>query len=129
MITAAILFICVLAFLLFLVAYCRSLTNSAGFHAPSREAQDAAGIRKSPTAADFVRVKQLLRLLPIQSETDRSLRIVGFYYWILSFLESTVTRLSPSFGSWAEEERTSCARFALLVLDRQIALESKAQSH
>jgi hypothetical protein len=129
MITAAILFVCVLAFLLFLVAYCRSLTSSASFHAPSREVQDAAGIRKSPTANDFVRVRQLLRLLPIQSKTARSLRIVVFYYWILSFLESTVTHLSPSLGTWAEEERTSCARFALLVLDRQIALESRAENH
>jgi hypothetical protein len=126
MMAAAILFVSVLAFVLFLVAYCRSLVASAAHYPLSMETQDVAGIGEEPAAQDFVRLTQLLRLLPNYSQVPKSLHLVRAYYWILSLAEAMVGNLAPSAGNWAGKEQASCARFAALVLDRGIALSLQA---
>ncbi len=126
MMPAAILFISALVLLMFFVTYCRSLMATAAPHVLSRETQDVAGISAVASSQDFLRMTRLLRLCTGRSEARSSLRAIGLYYRILSLVERTVAHLSPSLGSWAEEERASCAHYAALILDRQIAVVLKA---
>src|ERR1700749_37418 len=105
MMSAAILFLSVLALLMFFVAYCRSVIGTAAIHILSKETRDVAGISAAVTAQDFLRVTSLLRLCPGRVEARSSLRAIGFYYRIFSLTEKLVVHLSPSLGAWAEEER------------------------
>ena len=122
MMSAAILFLSTLALLMFFVAYCRSVIGTAAIHILSKETRDVAGISAAVTAKDFLRVTSLLRLCPGRVEARSSFRAIGVYYRILSLTERWVAHLSPSLGAWAEEERASCAYYAVLILDRKIAV-------
>jgi hypothetical protein len=120
MMAALILVFSILVLLQFFVSYCRSLIVASSREPLSEEVQDVTGISRNPSADDFVRVVQLLRLCPERPEERGEIKAVGAYFRILGVLRSTVARLIPSVKSWADLERGQCTHFAAVVLGRRI---------
>ncbi len=119
---AAIILVCSLVFLLqFFVSYCRSLIAASAKQALSAEVQDVAGISKTASADDFMRIMQLLRLCPDRPEDRNGVQAIGAYFGLLNLVRLTVARLVPSMLAWSEAERGHCAYYAAVVLDQRIA--------
>jgi hypothetical protein len=119
---AAIILVCSMAFLLqFFMSYCRSLIAASGNLPLSAEVQDATGLSNVVTSADFARVVQLLSLCPGRPEDHGEIRAVGAYYRLLGAAQSSVARVMPTIQGWLESERSLCAYFAAVTLDRRIA--------
>jgi hypothetical protein len=107
--------------LMFFVSYCRALTAASTRHALSREVRDVTGIEALPSGKDFLRVMQLLKLCPENSEDRTGLQAIGVYYRILNMVQSSLAQIIPSIQAWTEQELASCTNFAVVVLDRRIA--------
>jgi hypothetical protein len=122
MMASFILSFSLLTLLMFFVSYCRSLTASSLHKSLTEEVLDVTGIRNKASGRDFTRVMQILQLCPDRPEDRSGLQIVGTYYSFLNLLERSLAKLSPSVGTWAEEERAGCAHFAAVALGRRIAL-------
>jgi hypothetical protein len=119
---AAIIFVfSLVTLLMFFVSYCRSLTASSARHALSEEVRDVTGIRSMASGQDFTRVMQLLQLCPERPEDRTGLRAVQIYYSFLNAAQSAFSRVLPALKSWVEHERSSCAYFAAVALDRRIS--------
>jgi hypothetical protein len=119
---AAIIFVCSVAFLLqFFTSYCRSVIAASRNLPLSTEVQDATGLSNQVTSADFARVVQLLSLCPSRPEDRSEIRAVGAYYRLLGAAQASVARVLPAIQKWIESERSLCAYFAAVTLDRRIA--------
>jgi hypothetical protein len=119
---AAIILVCSGAFLLqFFMSYCRSLIAASGNLPLSTEVQDVTGLSNVVTSGDFARVVQLLSLCPSRPEDRGEIRAVGAYYRLLGAAQSSVARVAPAVQKWLESERSLCAYFAAVTLDRRIA--------
>jgi hypothetical protein len=119
---AAIILVCSVAFLLqFFVSYCRSLIAASAKEPLPTEVQEVTGISRTPSAGDFVRVVQLLQLCPERPEERGEIKAIGAYFRFLGLMRTTLARLIPTLGNWAEFERAQCAHFAAVVLGRRIA--------
>jgi hypothetical protein len=121
MMAAIILVFSLVTLLMFFVSYCRSLTASTASHSLSEEVRDVTGIRSRASGQDFTRVLQLLQLCPERPAERTRLRTVRLYYSFLGAAQSAFSRIAPSFSSWSENERASCAYFAAVALDRRIS--------
>jgi hypothetical protein len=121
MMAGIILALSAVAMLQFFVMYCRSLIAASARHALSPEVRDVTGINRAASGDDFARVIQLLQLCPDRPEDRGSIKAIGTYFWLLSFLRKTVARLVPSLGAWTEFERGQCAYFAAVALEQRIA--------
>ena len=121
MMAAFIFAVSVVTLMMFFVSYCRSLVASSVRHTLSPEVRDVTGIAVAATSGDFSRVRQLLQLCPERPEDRAGLRAVETYYGILGLLDKMAARLMPSVHGWMEQERASCANFAVVLLDRRIA--------
>lgn len=120
--TAAIIFICSLGFLLmFFVSYCRSLLATSSSVALTQDVRDVTGITTDVSPEDFSRVVQLLQLCPDRPDERGRIRTVSMYYKFLGLIRSTIAGLAPSLKSWTEQERAQCGYFAAVVLGRRIA--------
>lgn len=119
---AAIILVCSVVFLLqFFVSYCRSLIAASAKEPLSEEVQDVTGISRNPSADDFFRVVQLLRLCPERPEERGEIKAIGAYFRVLGILRASVARIIPSVENWMDVERGQCTRFAAVVLGRRIA--------
>jgi hypothetical protein len=119
---AGIIFVCSITFLLqFFVSYCRSLIAASAKEPLSLEVQDVTGITKTAHGDDFARVLQLLNLCPEIPEDRTRIHAVGAYFTLLNIVRSTVAKVAPSLRSWTEFERSQCAYFAAVALERRIA--------
>ena len=119
---AGIILACSVVFLLqFFVSYCRSLIAASSKQALSPEVRDVTGITSSATGEDFARVVQLLRLCPESPEDRSRVQAVGAYFALLNFVRSTIAKAMPALRAWTETERSHCAYFAAVALERRIA--------
>jgi hypothetical protein len=121
MMAALIFAVSLVTLLMFFVSYCRSLMAASSSHTLSSEVRDVTGIQALPTARDYAKIMQLLRLCPERPEDRTGLRAVGIYYDILDMTQRSVARLLPKLQNWTEQERAGCASFAVVALDRCIA--------
>lgn len=121
MMAGVILIFSVAALLQFFVSYCRSLIAASSKQPLSAEVQDVTGITRPATGEDFARVMQLLHLCPERPEDRGEIRAVGTYYAMLGVVRATMARLAPSLIKWTERERSHCAYFAAVALERRIA--------
>ena len=122
MMAAIILVVSLVTMMMFFVSYCRSLMASSASHALSEEVRDVTGIQSRASSRDFTRVMQLLQLCPDRPSDRMGLQAVQLYYSFLSAARSSISRIAPSFASWSETERASCAYFVAVVLDKRISL-------
>jgi hypothetical protein len=119
---AGLIFIFSLAALLqFFVSYCRSLIAASARRALSPDVQDVIGITQSAKGEDFERVMQFLHLCPERREDRNGIQAIGAYFRLLGVAGSTVGKVLPSLRAWTETERSQCAYFAAVALDRRIA--------
>jgi hypothetical protein len=121
MMAAFILVFSVVTLGMFFVSYCRSLTASTLDKQLSDEVRDITGIRERASSRDYERVLQILQLCPDRPDDRSGLGLIAAYYGLLDFMDTLVSRVSPSFHSWAEQERAGCAQFVAVALDRRIA--------
>jgi hypothetical protein len=121
MMAAIILVVSLVTLMMFFVSYCRSLMASSASHALSEEVRDVTGIRSRASGHDFERIMQLLQLCPERPADRMGLRAVQLYYSFLVTAQSAISRVAPSFSSWSEAERASCAYFVAVVLDKRIS--------
>jgi hypothetical protein len=119
---AALIFIFSFAALMqFFVSYCRSLIAASARRALSADVQDVIGIKRSASGDDFARVMQFLYLCPDRREDRNGIKAIGAYFRLLGAVGTTMGRLIPSLRAWTESERSQCAYFAAVALDRRIA--------
>ena len=119
---AALIFIfSVAALMQFFVSYCRSLIAASSRRALSSDVQDVIGIRRSASGEDFARVMQFLYLCPDRREDRNGIKAIGAYFRMLGAVGTIMGRLVPKLRVWTESERSQCAYFAAVALDRRIA--------
>jgi hypothetical protein len=119
---AALIFIfSVAALMQFFVSYCRSLIAASSRRALSTDVQDVIGIRRSASGEDFDRVMQFLYLCPDRGEDRNGIKAIGAYFRLLGAVGAIMGKLVPSLRAWTELERSQCAYFAAVALDRRIA--------
>jgi hypothetical protein len=122
MITAVILVISMFALLQFFISYSRSLIAAFSTQPLSPQVRDVAALHgRDVSGEEFVRLVQLARLCP-ESRSDRwPVSAVTNYFRMLNFVRTISNRLIPSMKAWTERERSGCAYFAAITLDRRIA--------
>ena len=119
---AGLIFVFSLAVLLqFFVSYCRSLITASARRALSPDVQDVIGIKQAATGDDFERVMQFLHLCPERREDRNGIQAIGAYFRLLGVLRKTIGVVVPALRAWTESERSNCAYFAAVALDRRIA--------
>ena len=119
---AALIFVfSVAALMQFFVSYCRSLIAASARRALSSDVQDVIGIRQSANGDDFARVMQYLYLCPDRREDRNGIKAIGAYFRLLGAIGTVIGKLIPSLRAWTESERSQCAYFAAVALDRRIA--------
>ena len=64
---------------------------------------------------------QFLYLCPDRREDRNGIKAIGAYFRLLGAVGTTMGRLIPSLRAWTESERSQCAYFAAVALDRRIA--------
>jgi hypothetical protein len=121
MMAALILAISILAMLQFFVSYCRSLIAASARRSLSLDVQDVIGEMQTASGADYQRVMQYLHLCPERREDRGGIKAVDAYFRLLGAMEATLGKVMPSLKPWAEAERSLCAYFAAVALDRRIA--------
>jgi hypothetical protein len=121
MMAAVIFVISVAALMQFFVSYCRSLIAASARRALSVDVQDVIGIRRSASGEDFARVMQFLHLCPDRREDRNGVKAIGAYFRLLGAVGTTMGRIIPSLRAWTESERSQCAYFVAVALDRRIA--------
>jgi hypothetical protein len=121
MMAALIFILSVAALMQFFVSYCRSLIAASSRRALSTDVQDVIGIRRSASGDDFARVMQFLYLCPDRREDRNGVKAIGAYFRMLGAVGATMGKLIPSLRVWTESERSQCAYFAAVALDRRIA--------
>lgn len=123
MMIAALIFVVSLAVLLqFFVSYSRSIIAAYRKSELSEQVREVVGIEgRQVGSEEFGRLVQLVRLCPQKSDDQADLRVIGIYYRLLGTLRSLTRSLSPQVFKWAEQERTDCAYFVAVALDRRIA--------
>jgi hypothetical protein len=121
MMAGLILVISMAALMQFFVSYCRSLIAASSRRALSPDVQDVIGTERSAKGEDFERVMQFLHLCPERREDRNGIQAIGAYYRILSAVGKTIGALLPSLRTWTETERSQCAYFVAVALDRRIA--------
>jgi hypothetical protein len=121
MMAAIIFVVSLVTMLMFFISYCRSLTASALRLPVSAEVRDVTGIGADASEQDFSRVMQLLRLCPDRPQDRGTLQAVGAYFALLGLLQKSLARIVPWLQTWTERERSGCANFAMVTLDRRIA--------
>jgi hypothetical protein len=121
MMAIVILLFSLAALLQFFVSYCRSLIAASFRRTLSLDVQDVLGKSKNATGEDFDRVIEFLKLCPERREDRGAIQAIGAYFRLLSAAGATLGKVLPSLRSWIESERSQCAYFAAVALDRRIA--------
>jgi hypothetical protein len=119
---ASLIFVFSLAALMqFFVSYCRSLIAASARRALSADVQDVIGLACNASGEDFDRVMQFLHLCPERREDRNGVQAIGAYFRLLKMVGNTIGKIVPSLRAWTETERSQCAYFAAVALDRRIA--------
>jgi hypothetical protein len=121
MMGVVILLCSVAALLQFFISYSRSLIAASARRALSPDVQDVIGITRSASSQDFDRVMQFLKLCPERREDRNGIQAIGAYFHLLGAVGVTVGKILPALRAWTESERSQCAYFAAVALDRRIA--------
>jgi hypothetical protein len=122
MITALILGLSVITLLQFFVSYCRSLIAASSVVPLSDQVRQVAGLgAKGVSGEEFRRLLQLARLCPEPGNDSRALEAVRTYFRLLNMVRTISRRVIPNLAQWTERERSGCAYFVAIALERRIA--------
>jgi hypothetical protein len=122
MITALIFGLSIIALLQFFVSYCRSLIAASGAVPLSEQLREVAGIGNLQVRGEqFGRLLQLARLCPDPGNDSRGIEAVRAYFKLLNLVKAASRRLVPNLATWTDRERSGCAYFVAVALERRIA--------
>lgn len=120
MVSALILFLSVAGLFQFFVSYCRSLVDVYSKVEISQQAWKVAGLDGSGARAEqFRHLSGLIELCPNPADDRFEICAIRAYYWMLSALRAARSS-APALAAWVERERTGCAHFLAVSLDRRL---------
>lgn len=120
MVSALILSLSLAGLFQFFVAYCRSLVEVYSKVEISTQAWKVAGLDGSGARAEqFRHLSGLIELCPNPSDDGFEIGAVRAYYRLLSLFRAARS-LAPAQAAWADHERTRCAHFLAVSLDRRL---------
>lgn len=106
----------------FLLAYCRSILIVYSKVEISEKTREVAGIEgREVSGQEFGRLLGLLRAAPDPGDDRREISVVAFYYHLVGAADRMFAWLAPPVRRWAEQERSGCAYFVAVALDRRVA--------
>ncbi len=119
---AAMLFaIAIVALFQFALYYWRAVLTGVASQSVSKSVLEAAQIAEQGLrGADFARLASLHELAPELKSDHSSLTMVRAYYAAVHGLQSVLSRLSPAFANWGEQEMALCARYAAVQIERRL---------
>ncbi|HXN64642.1 MAG TPA: hypothetical protein VN862_04855 [Candidatus Acidoferrales bacterium] len=122
MIGGCILLLSLGALLEFFVSYCRTQLASSARVRLTEHVLGIAGTKEGHIAAgEFGALVRLSCLCPGTSSRGNDVAAVRVYYRLLNFAGVAPRSIFPALRAWVDGERTKCAHFAGVILDRQIA--------
>ena len=122
MIAAIILALSVFTLLQFFIFYSKSVIAACSTQPLSPQVREVAAIYgRTISGEEFLRLVQLVRLCPEPRNSHWPIAAVSKYFRFLNLVRKFSQNLIPSLGAWAEKERSGCAYFAAIMLDRRIA--------
>jgi hypothetical protein len=106
---------------LLFVAYCRSLLHQAAVTELSAATLNAiTAASASVSAEDFHRLRALLALCPLAQKDEFPLAAVSIYFFSLTVVYASSSRISGGIANWAEQERQRCSHFVAVSVDKRI---------
>ncbi len=121
MIAIAILVLSAAALTQFFVSYCRSLVAVYSEVELSPKALRLAGLQSREVSGnEFWRLVQLVELCPTKADDHMELRAIRLYYFLLNLLRA-LRPLAAGLANWADCQRSGCAYFAAVALDRRMS--------
>ncbi len=113
--------IAIVALFQFALYYWRAVLTGVASQAVSNRVLEAAQVEEPKLCGDdFERLAGLHELTPELQSDHSGLGMVRAYYGAIHRLQSILTRLSPAFANWGEEEMTLCARYAAVQIERRL---------
>lgn len=114
------------ALIQFALSYCRALLLSSSELEISKRALEITGFAAGDyTPSDFGRVMQLIRFAPQMQDDAGQMRAISVYYRLTRMASALVSPLSREASGWFERELSRCTQFAVVALDRRIAMVTR----
>lgn len=116
------------ALIQFAISYCRTLLlNSSELEISKRVLEVTGFAAGNYTSSDFDRVMQLIRFAPQLRDDAAQMRAISVYYRLTRVASALVSPLSREASRWFESELSRCTQFAVVALDRRVAVGSAAR--
>ena len=121
MFSAILLAISVVALAKFGVFYWRAVVAGVAAQPVSQQVLDAASMdAKTISGEDYRTLVQLHELTPDLSSQRGTLGLVPVYFKLIHAIGTLATGRISVLADWAESERTLCARYAAVQVDRRL---------
>jgi hypothetical protein len=119
MIAAMILVVAATAMVQFAFYYWRALVLTFAAQELSERIQQVTEAGQ-PAAANFEALLALQKMCPELETGSKRIGAVAAYYRALSALKSAMGRIAPAISRWAEQEMSTCTRYAAVVVDHRL---------
>ena len=121
MFSAMLFAISIVALTQFALYYWRAVLTGVAAQPVSDRVLVAAHVENGRlTAMDFEKLAGLHHLTPDLSPNRGGLGLVRLYYHLVGAIGSSAATRIPALASWSEQERTICARYAAVQIDRRM---------
>ncbi len=113
--------ISVVALTQFALYYWRAVLAGVAAQPVSGRVLAAASVETSSlTGRDFEKLVGLLGLTPDLNPDHGGLGLVRLYYRVIGGFSALASSRIPALAAWIEQERTICARYAAVQIDRRL---------
>lgn len=121
MFSVMLLAISVVALTQFALYYWRAVLAGVAAQPVSGRVLAAASVETSSlTGRDFEKLVGLLGLTPDLNPDHGGLGLVRLYYRVIGGFSALASSRIPALAAWIEQERTICARYAAVQIDRRL---------
>jgi hypothetical protein len=121
MFSAMLFAISIVALTQFALYYWRAVLTGVAAQPVSDRVLEAANVANGRlNASDFDKLAGLHQLTPDLSPNRGGLGLVRLYYRVIGAVGSLAATHLPSLAAWSEQERTLCARYAAVQIDRRM---------
>jgi hypothetical protein len=121
MFSAMLFAISIVALTQFALYYWRAVLAGVAAQPVSDRVLAAASVETgSLTGRDFEKLVGLHNLTPDLNPDRGGLGLVRLYYRVIGAFSALASSRIPALVSWIEQERTTCARYAAVQIDRRL---------
>ena len=121
MFSAMLFTISIVALTQFALYYWRAVLTGVAAQPVSDRVLEAAHVENGRlNAADFDKLAGLHHLTPDLSPNRGGLGLVSLYYNLIGAVGSLASTRVPALAAWSEQERTLCARYAAVQIERRL---------